>query len=135
MAAAATIAVPCWSSWKTGICIRSRSLFSTMKHSGALMSSRFTPPKVGSRLAIISTSLSTSVSSTSISNTSILANFLNSTALPSITGFDASGPMLPSPSTAVPLVITATKLPRAVTDATSVGLSAISSQACATPGE
>ena len=28
------------------------------------------------------------------------ANFLNRTALPSITGFEASGPMLPRPSTA-----------------------------------
>jgi hypothetical protein len=28
MAAAATIAVPCWSSWKTGIFMRSRSFFS-----------------------------------------------------------------------------------------------------------
>ncbi len=27
-AAAATIAVPCWSSWKTGIFMRSRSFFS-----------------------------------------------------------------------------------------------------------
>ncbi len=42
------------------------------------------------------------------------ANFLNSTALPSITGLEASGPMSPRPSTAVPLVITATRLPRAV---------------------
>ena len=42
------------------------------------------------------------------------ANFLNRQALPSITGLPASGPMLPSPSTAVPLVMTATRLPRAV---------------------
>ena len=35
------------------------------------------------------------------------ANRLNSTPLPSITGLPASGPMLPSPSTAVPLVTTA----------------------------
>ena len=47
-AAPTMIAVPCWSSWKTGIFIRSRSLRSTMKHSGALMSSRLMPPKVGS---------------------------------------------------------------------------------------
>ena len=42
------MAVPCWSSWKTGIFIRSFSCASTSKHSGALMSSRLMPPKVGS---------------------------------------------------------------------------------------
>ncbi len=42
------------------------------------------------------------------------ANFLKSTPLPSITGFDANAPMLPNPNTAVPFEITATKLPRAV---------------------
>ena len=44
------------------------------------------------------------------------ANFLNSTALPSITGLAASGPMSPRPSTAVPLVTTATRLPRLVAE-------------------
>jgi hypothetical protein len=48
-AAAATIAVPCWSSWKTGMFMRSRQRRSTTKQSGALMSSRLTAPKVGSR--------------------------------------------------------------------------------------
>ena len=33
-AAATMIAVPCWSSWKTGIFIRSRSLLSTMSSRG-----------------------------------------------------------------------------------------------------
>jgi len=42
------------------------------------------------------------------------AKRLNSAALPSITGFDASAPRLPSPSTAVPLEMTATKFPFAV---------------------
>jgi hypothetical protein len=42
----------------------------------------------------------------SMSKQSMLANFLNRTALPSITGLEASAPMLPSPSTAVPLVTT-----------------------------
>src|SRR3546814_950287 len=37
--AAAMMAVPCWSSWKTGMSISSRSRLSTMKHSGALMRS------------------------------------------------------------------------------------------------
>ncbi len=109
--------------------MRSRSFDSTSKHSGALMSSRLMPPKVGSRAATMSTSRSTFFSFTSISKTSILANFLNNTALPSITGLAARGPMSPSPSTAVPLETTATRLPRAVTRAASRGSSTISSQA------
>jgi hypothetical protein len=40
--------------------------------------------------------------------------FLEQNPFPSITGLPASAPMLPSPSTAVPLEITATRLPRAV---------------------
>ena len=47
--AAATMAVPCWSSWNTGMSISSRSRCSITKHSGALMSSRLMPPKLGPR--------------------------------------------------------------------------------------
>ena len=43
--AAAMIAVPCWSSWNTGMSSSSRSRCSMMKHSGALMSSRLMPPQ------------------------------------------------------------------------------------------
>ena len=50
----------------------------------------------------------------SISNTSIPAKILNNNPLPSITGFEASGPISPSPKTAVPFVITATRFPFAV---------------------
>ncbi len=78
------------------------------------MSSRFMPPKVGSSAFTIATNFSGSVSLISISNTSISANILNSTALPSMTGLPASGPMLPKPSTADPLLITPTRLPFAV---------------------
>ena len=39
-AAATMMAVPCWSSWNTGMLIRARSAASMAKHSGALMSSR-----------------------------------------------------------------------------------------------
>ena len=42
---------------------------------------------------------------------SISANLLKSTALPSITGFDARAPKLPIPNIAEPLLITATKFP------------------------
>ena len=63
-----------------------------------------------------------SFASSSRSNTSMSANFLNRQALPSITGLPASGPMLPRPSTAVPLVMTATRLPRAVYSQREVGV-------------
>ena len=101
--AATTIAVPCWSSWKTGIFMRSLQMRSTSKHSGALMSSRFTAPNVGSSAMTISASFFGSVSFTSMSKPSISANFLKSATLPSITGFDASAPILPRPSTAGPV--------------------------------
>ena len=42
---------------------------------------------------------------------SISANFLNNTAFPSITGFEANAPILPKPKTAVPLDMTATIFP------------------------
>ena len=128
-AAPRMIAVPCWSSWKTGIFMRSRSVRSTMKHSGALMSSRLMPPKLGSRLAMMSISFCGSDSLISMSKTSMPANFWNSMPLPSMTGLAASGPMLPRPSTAVPLVMTATRLPREVISAAVVGSRTISSQA------
>jgi hypothetical protein len=63
------------------------------------MSSRLIAPKVASSAATTSTSFAGSRSSISMSNASMPANFLNRTALPSITGFDASAPMAPSPST------------------------------------
>ena len=112
-----TTAVPCWSSWKTGMFMRSTSFASISKHSGALMSSRLMPPKVGSSRATVSTKASTPVSAISMSNTSIPAKRLNRTAFPSITGLDASGPILPSPSTAVPLLITPTRFARPVISA------------------
>ena len=54
---------------------------------------------------------SASFESTSISIESMSANLLNSTDLPSMTGFEASAPRSPSPKIAVPLLITATKFP------------------------
>ena len=93
------------------------------------------PPNVGSSAQIMSTSLSGSRSSSSMSKQSMPANFLNSTALPSITGLPASGPMAPSPSTAVPLVTTPIRLPRDVRFRASVGSRTISMHAAATPGE
>ncbi len=105
------IAVPCWSSCITGMSSSLTSLRSISKHSGALMSSRLIPPKVGAIAFTASTNSSTSVLSTSMSKTSMSANALNRRALPSITGLPASAPMSPSPRTAVPLLTTATRLP------------------------
>ena len=85
--------------------------------------------------AMVSISASGSFSASSMSNTSMPANFLNRQPLPSITGLPASGPMLPRPSTAVPLVMTATRLLRAVRLPASSGSSAMAMQASATPGE
>ena len=53
-AAIVTTAVPCWSSWKTGMSSDSFSRSSISKQRGAEMSSRLMPPKVG---AISSTAL------------------------------------------------------------------------------
>ena len=56
------------------------------------------------------------------------AKILNNNALPSITGFEASGPISPRPKTAVPFVITATKFPFEVYLYTFFGSSSISKQ-------
>ena len=84
---------------------------SIIKQSGALISSRFTPPKVGSSKETASTNLSVSSVFISKSILSTSANFLNRTALPSITGLDAAAPIFPKPKTAVPFEITATRFP------------------------
>ncbi len=46
-AASTTIAVPCWSSWKTGMSSSARNRSSISKQRGAEMSSRLMPPKPG----------------------------------------------------------------------------------------
>src|SRR3989442_13274051 len=48
-AAPEMMAVPCWSSWKTGMESVARSFSSMAKQSGERMSSRLMPPTVGSR--------------------------------------------------------------------------------------
>ena len=87
------------------------NLSSISKQSGAEISSRFIPPKVGANIFTVFINSSTFFVSNSKSNTSISANILNKTALPSITGLLANAPISPNPNTAVPLEITATKLP------------------------
>ena len=54
-AARVTTAVPCWSSWNTGMSRRSRRRSSTSKHTGAAMSSRLMPPKTGAMRCTVST--------------------------------------------------------------------------------
>ena len=119
----------------TGISSSLTSLFSISKASGAFISSRLIPPKVGAILLTVSINFSGSLASISISKTSIPAKILNNKPLPSITGFDASGPISPRPKTAVPLLITATKFPLAVYLYTLFLSFSISKQGYATPGE
>ena len=108
-AADTTTAVPCWSSWKTGMSSFSFSLASISKHLGAEISSRFIPPKLSEISSIVLTISSTSLLFMQSGNASTSANSLKSAHLPSITGIPARPPMLPSPSTAEPSVITATR--------------------------
>ena len=110
-AAVVIIAVPCWSSWKTGISKISFNFSSIIKHSGAAISSKFIPPKEGAKFLIELIISSDFFESISRSIESISANLLNSTAFPSITGFEAKAPKLPIPRIADPLLMTATKLP------------------------
>ena len=134
-AAADIIAVPCWSSCITGIsnsALRRRSISNA---SGAPISSRLIPPKVGAIFFTVSIKASTSFVPTSISKTSIPAKILKRSPFPSITGFEASAPISPRPKTAVPLEITATKFPFAVYLYTSSLFFSIARQGTATPGE
>ena len=109
-AAAEIMAVPCWSSCITGMSSSLRSRSSMTKHSGALISSRLMPPKVGEMFLTVRMNSSASCVSTSMSKTSMSANVLKSSPFPSMTGLPASAPMSPRPSTAVPLEMTATRL-------------------------
>ncbi len=133
-AARTTIAVPCWSSWKTGMSSRPRSRRSISKQRGAAMSSRLMPPKTGASSVTVRTISSTSWVSRQIGHASMSANRLNSAALPSITGIAAVGPMLPRPSTAEPSETTATLLRLTVSRRASSGRSAMARHTRATPG-
>ena len=133
-AARVTTAVPCWSSWNTGMSRRSRSRSSTSKHTGAAMSSRLMPPKTGAMRCTVSTISSAVCTSRQIGKASTPANSLNRRALPSITGSEASGPMSPRPRTAVPSVTMATVLPLIVRSWTVDGSSWMVMHTRATPG-
>ena len=106
-AATVTMAVPCWSSWNTGMSSISLSLFSIYTHLGDDMSSRFIPPKPGAMFFTVSIISSASWVSRTIGTAFTSPNSLKSTAFPSITGMAAFGPMFPSPRTADPSDTTA----------------------------
>ena len=133
-AASVTIAVPCWSSWKTGMSSASCRRCSISKQRGEEMSSRLMPPKVGEMRITVSTISSTSFVLRQIGKASTSANSLKSIALPSITGMAASGPMSPRPSTAVPSETTATVFALIVYLNAFWRFSAIAEHTRATPG-
>ena len=76
---------------------RSRSRASISKHRGAEMSSRLIPPYTGAMHSTIRTISSTSWVARQTGHASMPAKRLKRSALPSITGRAASGPMLPEP--------------------------------------
>ncbi len=132
--ASTTMAVPCWSSWKTGMSTASRSRASISKQRGAEMSSRLMPAKPGAMALTTSTIASVSWVSRHSGQASMPAKRLKRAALPSMTGSAAFGPMLPRPSTAEPSVTTATLLRLMVSRRASSGCSAICVHTRATPG-
>ena len=85
-AARTTTAVPCWSSWNTGISRSRWSRVSMSKHRGAEISSRLIPPKTGAMAFTIATISSASLVARHTGNASTPANSLKMSALPSITG-------------------------------------------------
>ena len=109
--AVTTMAVPCWSSWNTGIFNSSLRVSSISKHLGDEISSKLIPPKVGAiYLTVLIISFGSFVSK-QIGKASTPPNSLNKSDFPSITGIAASGPISPRPRTAVPSDTTATVLP------------------------
>ena len=128
-----TIAVPCWSSWKTGMPISS-NLSSIMNARGAEMSSRLMPPKPGAIFLTIVMISSTFCVARTIGYASTPPNSLKRIALPSMTGRAASGPILPRPRTAEPSETTATLFALQVRSYAFVLSLAISRQTAATPG-
>jgi hypothetical protein len=84
------------------------------------------PPKVGSRRDDVDQLVRIAVV-ISMSNTSMPANFWN--RRPCLPSRLCQRPMSPRPRTAVPLLITATRLPRAVSSLAALGSATIASQA------
>jgi len=133
-AAPTMMAVPCWSSWNTGIFMRSRSILSTWKHSGAFDVLQVDSAESGFqrrddldqlvRVALIHFDIEAIDP----------GEFLEEHRLAFHHRLGSERPDCPSPSTAVPLVSTPIRFPRAVSLRASAGSRTISSQAAATPG-
>ena len=132
--ASTTIAVPCWSSCITGIESSFFKRVSISKQRGAEISSKLMPPNVGAIALTAATISSASCVESTIGKPSIFAKRLKSTALPSMMGSAASGPMLPSPSTAEPSEMIATPFFVAVRLYASFLFLAMASAGPATPG-
>ncbi len=98
------------------------------------MSSRFIPPNEPARRVMVFTISSTSLLLMQRGKASTPPKVLNRTHLPSMTGIPASGPISPSPSTAVPSVTTATRLCLLVYSYDKSGFFSISRHGSATPG-
>ena len=130
-----TMAVPCWSSCSTGIFIRARSPLLDDEALGRLDVLQVDRAEGCSRHGDrIGQLLRVALADLDVEHVDV-GELFEQDRLPSMTGFAASGPMLPRPSTAVPLEITATRLPRAVKREALAGSSAIAMHASATPGE
>ena len=106
-AAKTTTAVPCWSSWNTGISNIWSNLSSISKQSGEAISSKLIPPKHGAIFLTVWINSSLSCVSKQIGTALTSPNFLNRAAFPSMTGIEALAPIFPSPKTAVPFETTA----------------------------
>ena len=98
------------------------------------MSSRFTPPKEPESSSTVLTISSTSLLLTHRGMASTSPKALNKAHFPSITGIPASGPISPSPRTAVPSVTTATVFHLLVKSKDLFTSFCISRQGVATPG-
>ncbi len=92
------------------------------------------PANVGWRASTNSTNPSVEWRSTHNGTASTPPRYLNSSALPSITGSAAAGPTSPRPSTREPSDTMATVLARFVCSSTSAGSAAIARLTAATPG-
>gem|GEM_PF-670190 len=107
---------------------------STKKQFGALMSSRFIPPKVGLICSTMFTISSGFCVFRTIGIASTSQNSLNKIALPSMTGNQAKPQILPSHKTAVPSLTTATELLFRVYSYASSGFFCIARHGSATQG-
>ena len=107
---------------------------SIAKHSGAAMSSSWIAPKVGAIALTVATSSAVFVVSMRIGTALIPTSCSKRTDFPSITGIPATGPILPRPRMAVPLVTIATVLAIEVYLKLKSLSFSISLHICATPG-